>query len=305
MAAFDTIATMIDLHHTGRPETVGACLLETPAGPVLVDPGPASTLDRLRAGLSDRGYKVSDLSALLLTHIHLDHAGGSGTLAQENPGLKVYVHELGAGHMADPSRLIRSATRLYGDQMETLWGTIEPVPTEQIHELIGGEMLDLGGREFHVAYTPGHAAHHVSYFEPDSGVAFVGDTAGLRSPPLPYVLPVTPPPEFDLQEWLDSIRRLLAWEPRAIVLTHYGPSHDARGHLRALKDGLIDWAGYGRESLLIEGTEADQLQWFVSEVTRWLRNRVPPHAAEAYLDGAGAEACWRGLMRYWKKAEER
>lgn len=292
---------MIDLRHMGRPESVGACVLETRDGPVIVDPGPASTIPALRTGLAELGYEVSDLSALLLTHIHLDHAGGTGTLARENPRLTVYVHELGAPHVADPSKLLRSATRLYGDKMEALWGEVAPVPLERIRSLAGGEALGLGGRGFQVAYTPGHAAHHVSYFEPASGVAFVGDTAGLMTPRLPCVLPVTPPPEFDLEAWLDSMHRIRMWRPSEIVLTHYGPSTDPESHLEELRSGLLVWAEYARDSLSLTGTEQDRIAWFGRQLEVWIEGRVPVERARRFLAGAGPEACWHGLSRYWMK----
>lgn len=285
----------------GRPESVAACLIETTDGPLVVDPGPTSTLPRLRAGLAERGYDLRDLSALLLTHIHLDHAGASGTIARENPRVRVYVHEIGAPHVADPSRLLSSATRLYGDKMEELWGEVAPVPAEQLVALKGGERLSLGERAVEVAYTPGHAWHHVSYFEPASGTAFVGDTAGVMSPRLPCVLPVTPPPDFDLEAWLDSMHRIRQWRPREIVLTHFGPAADPERHLEELRSGLLAWAEYARDSLLLTGTDADRIRWFISELNGWIVGRVAADRATKFLAGAGPEACWHGLARYWRK----
>lgn len=296
---------LIDLRHLGREESVAACLLETQQGPVLVDPGPASTLPALREGLAAHGYTIADLSALLLTHIHLDHAGGSGSIARENPRLAVYVHELGAPHLADPSRLLDSANRLYGDRMQELWGEVAPVPAEQIRVLSGDEKIALGGREFQVAYTPGHAAHHVSYFEAASGVAFVGDTGGMMSPRLPCVLPVTPPPEFDLEAWLDSMHRIRMWRPSTIVLTHYGPSADPESHLEELRSGLLVWAEYARDSLSASGTEAERIRWFRSQLEVWIEGRVSSGRARKFLDSAGPEACWHGLSRYWLKKRAR
>jgi glyoxylase-like metal-dependent hydrolase (beta-lactamase superfamily II) len=290
---------IIDLQHMGRPESVGACVLETHDGPVVVDPGPASTLPALEAGLAELGYGVSDLSALLLTHIHLDHAGGAGTLARQNPRLSVYVHALGAPHVADPTKLLRSATRLYGEKMGELWGEVAPVPSERIRVLNGGEQLGLGGRGFDVAYTPGHAAHHVSYFEPASGVAFVGDTGGLMTPRLPCVLPVTPPPEFDLEAWLASIHRIRMWKPREIVLTHFGPSLEPERHLEELRSAILVWAEYARDSLSQTGTDRDRVGWFIGQLEVWIEGRVASDRARKFLDGAGPEACWQGLVRYW------
>ena len=230
---------VIDLHHMGQAETVASCLLESEAGPLLIDPGPAATLPDLRSGLAAAGYAVGDLAAVLLTHIHLDHAGASGTLARENPRLTVYVHQAGAPHVVDPSKLLASATRLYGARMDELWGEVAPVPAERVSVLEGGERLAFGGRPIDVAYTPGHAWHHVSYYVPDAGVAFVGDTAGLRTPRFPWVLPVTPPPDFDLEAWLVSITRILQWDPAEIV-ARSGP---------AVPDGYLLSKPYRRDEV--------------------------------------------------------
>jgi glyoxylase-like metal-dependent hydrolase (beta-lactamase superfamily II) len=292
---------LIDLEHQGRPESVAAGLLETRDGPVIVDPGPAATLPKLRAGLEARGHTLEDISALLLTHIHLDHAAASGSLTRQNPRLRVYVHEAGAPHLVDPTKLLNSATRLYGDQMATLWGEVAPVPAERVTTLSGGERLSLGGREIEVAYTPGHASHHVSFLDRDSAVAFVGDTAGIFGPRLPIVLPVTPPPDFDLEAWLASIHRIRQWEPQQIVLTHYGPALDPGRHFEELRSGLIAWAEYARDSLSVTGTDEDRIRWFVHELESWIVGRGAAEPAKKFLAGAGPEACWHGLARYWRK----
>src|SRR5262249_39730544 len=153
------------------------------------------------AGLERAGISIADVRTLLLTHIHLDHAGATGTLIRENPSLRVYVHEKGAPHMADPAKLIASATRLWGNDMDRLWGEMRPVPAECMTIVRGGERIVAGGRDFDVAYTPGHASHHVSYFSRDTGIAFVGDTAGVRLQAGQYILPPTPPPDIDLEAW--------------------------------------------------------------------------------------------------------
>jgi len=292
---------LIDLEHMGRPQSVAACVLETSSGPLVVDPGPASTLRALQAGLSRIGRQIDDLSGLLLTHIHLDHAGAAGTLARGNPRLRVYVHARGAPHLIDPSKLLASATRLYGSRMEELWGEVAAVPADQVRVLEGEERLELGNRAIEVAYTPGHAWHHVSYFEPATGVAFVGDTAGIMSPGLPCVLPVTPPPDFDLEAWLGSLERILAWNPGTIVLTHFGPSHQPARHLEELRQGLIEWTGYARQSLAEPGSDAERIAWFTSRLEEWIAGRVDPARAKRFLAGAGPEACWHGLSRYWTR----
>ncbi len=292
---------MLDLEHLGRPQAVAACLLETSAGPLIVDPGPTVSLATLRAGLAQHGYELEQLAALLLTHIHLDHAGASGVLAREIPGLRLYVHEAGAPHVIDPTKLLQSATRLYGDRMDALWGEVAAVPEDRVTLLRGGERLRFGERVIDVAYTPGHATHHVSYFDPADRVAFVGDTAGLYGPAFPVVLPVTPPPDFDLEAWLASLERILAWRPRQLVLTHFGPGIAPERHLEELRAGLVAWAELARVSLAREGSDADRARWFVQQLEEWIEGKVSPELASHYLAGAGPEACWQGLARYWRK----
>lgn len=292
---------IIDLHHQGRPESVLATLLQSRDGGYVVDPGPASCLGALEAGLTAAGIAVADLAGILLTHIHLDHAGASGTLARMNPRLRVWVHEAGAPHVIDPSKLLTSAARLYGDRMDALWGEVAPVPAGRVIPLAGGERLELGGRVLEVAHTPGHAVHHVSYFERSTGTACVGDTAGIRSERLPVVLPVTPPPEFDLEAWLASLDRIAAWDPARLVVTHFGVWTDVREHLAALREGLTSWAGYARETLDEAGTDADRTRAFVRRLERWIDGKAPADRVAKFLAGPGPAACWQGLARYWRK----
>ena len=228
----------IDLLHLGRPQSVACRVLHTAAGPVLVDPGPGATLPTLTAGLTAEGIALADLHAILLTHIHFDHAGVTGSLLAANPSLTVHVHEIGARHLADPSRLIASATRIYGDRMDTLWGPLLPVPADRLRALRGGESLRLGDRVFAVRYTPGHAVHHVTYLDETDGTAYVGDTAGVCLPPVHLVLPVTPPPDVDLEAWRTSLDALETLAPTRLFLTHFGASENPSAHLAALRAGL-------------------------------------------------------------------
>ena len=195
---------VIDVMHLGRPHVIGCWQV----GEALVDPGPESSLQTLLEALGEERPR-----ALLLTHIHLDHAAATGALVRRWPDLEVYVHERGAPHLVDPSKLLASAERLYGEQMERLWGEIVPVPEANVTALAGGETV-LGMR---VAYTPGHASHHVCYLHEDSGTAFVGDVAAVRIPGTDLIVPPTPPPDIDIEAWEDSIedrRRLAARAPR-------------------------------------------------------------------------------------------
>ena len=190
------VSTTIDLQFQGRPGVIATAVIPVGGGVVLVDPGPTSCLPALEAGLAALHHRLADVRALLLTHIHLDHAGAAGTIVARVPGLPVYVHDIGARHLASPEKLLASATRLYGAAMDSLWGEFRAVPAASLRSLAGGETLDLDGRRFDVAYTPGHAVHHVSYLDRTDGTAYVGDTAGIRVRP-GYVLPATPPPDID------------------------------------------------------------------------------------------------------------
>src|SRR5262245_8058833 len=212
----------------GLPRIIAPALLHGAGGAAIVDPGPTSTLATVRGELETAGVRIADLTAILLTHIHLDHAGATGSLVRENPRIRVFVHEKGAPHMADPAKLLASAARLYGDAMDRLWGAFEPVPRDSMVVLRGGERIEAGGRALEVAYTPGHASHHVSYFSADTGIAFVGDTAGVKLLPDAFVLPATPPPDVDLELWSESFRIIDAWRPDALFLTHFGPSSPPR-----------------------------------------------------------------------------
>ena len=292
----------VDLNFLGYPEIIATAILQGAAGVALVDPGPSTTLENLRAALRRKGIAVADVRQLLLTHIHLDHAGVTGTLVRENPAIEVFVHERGAPHMIDPSRLMSSAGRLYGADMERLWGDFLPVPSDRLRVLKGGERVTAGGRELDVAYTPGHASHHVSYFDASSRVAFVGDTAGIRRGDGAYIMPPTPPPDVDLEAWRTSEARILAWDPDTLFLTHFGPFHGARLHFQELMDRLAFWSGIVRR--LLSDTALDDAgreRMFVEEALLDLRRKVGELEAEKYNRAGRLDYSWQGLSRYWKK----
>lgn len=300
MSSISSDTTLIDLEFLGRPFHIATALVEAPGGPVLIDPGPASTLPRLRAALAERGIELRDVRALLLTHIHLDHAGATGVLVRENPGLKVYVHERGAPHLVDPSRLLASATRLYGDRMEMLWGEVASVPAANVVALAGGERIDVVGRPFDVAYTPGHAVHHVSYLDPATGTAYVGDTAGIRVNSLPFALPPAPPPDIDLEAWKESLARIRAWAPERLFVTHFGPLDDVSEHMEEFETRLFAWADAVKASLDEPGTDEERARRFVEAARAEMRRHLPEEAARGYEESGGIEATWYGLARYWR-----
>ena len=238
----------VDLLFLGRPHAVATAVVRAPGTLALIDPGPSTCLESLDLGLQQQGLRLSEVTQILLTHIHLDHAGATGTIVRRYPHVNVFVHERGAAHMADPGKLMASAARLYGDRMDRLWGEFAAVPAKNLTVLAGGERIDAGGRSFEVAYTPGHASHHVSYYDRSSGVAFVGDTAGVCIDG-GYVLPPTPPPDIDLEAWKGSVARIEAWSPQTLFLTHFGPVQGAAPHLQALMENLETTAGIVRTRL--------------------------------------------------------
>lgn len=273
----------IDVRHLGRDRVI--CAYET-AG-TIVDPGPTSSVDRLLEELEE------EPRALLLTHIHLDHAGSAGVLCRKFPQLKVYVHVRGARHLADPSRLLASAERLYGDQMDHLWGEFAPVPAERIVALEGGERIEGG---FRVEYTPGHASHHVSYFDEVTGDAYVGDVCGVRIPPHEYVIPPTPPPDIDIEAWMRSLDVITSWNPRALCLTHFGRFEDVPDHLERLRASL---AARSERSRTLDAEAFNE--WSEAEV----RAAVDAITAESLLQAAVPDQMGAGLRRYWDKKAER
>ena len=295
----------VDLDFLGLPEIIATVVLHGASGVALIDPGPATTLDHLRLSLRRRSMAIADVRQILLTHIHLDHAGATGALVRENPAIDVFVHERGAPHLIDPSKLLASATRLYGADMDRLWGDFLPVPAERVRALSGNERISAGGRDLEVAYTPGHASHHVAYFDPSSRVAFVGDTAGVRRPGRDYVMPPTPPPDIDLDAWHTSEDRILAWEPDTLFLTHFGPFHAPRLHFQDMTDRLAQWSRIVRR-LLADASldEEGRLSAFMREALLDLKRKVGPVEAERYNRAGRLDYSWQGLSRYWRKRGE-
>ena len=293
----------LDLNFSRVNGVIASVILHGPGGVAIIDPGPSSTLPALRAGLAAAGIAVADVRSILLTHIHLDHAGAAGTLVRENPALRVYVHEKGAPHMVDPSKLIASATRLWGDQMDRLWGEVRPVPADHLVVLRGDERLSEAGRELEVAYTPGHASHHVSFFSGDTGIAFVGDTAGVRLRPGRFIVPPTPPPDIDLEAWRVSFARIAAWHPETLFLTHFGAHAPVAAHLTEMADHLEMTSGLAKASLAREGTDDDREAWFTDQLRRELRRRMGESEAHAYEVAGRFDLNWRGLARYWRKRD--
>ncbi len=274
---------VIDVMHLGRPHVIGCWEVDG----VLVDPGPESSLPTLLEALDGEQPR-----AVLLTHIHLDHAAATGAMVERWPGMPVYVHERGAPHLIDPAKLLNSAGRLYGDKLEYLWGRILPVPAENVTALAGGETV-LGMR---VAYTPGHASHHVCYLHEESGTAFVGDVAACKIPPTDLVVPPTPPPDIDVELWEASLDLLEGWNPQRLALTHWGPVDNPAEHLAIVRARLREEAELARQ--MDEKT-------YEADLRRRITEAVDPEIVAEILQAVPSAYQWSGLDRYWRKKAER
>jgi glyoxylase-like metal-dependent hydrolase (beta-lactamase superfamily II) len=291
----------IDLLFLGRPHAIATGVIAGAGQLALVDPGPTPCLETLDLGLQVHGLRLDEVTHILLTHIHLDHAASTGVIVRRHPGISVLVHSRGAPHMAEPSKLLASASRLYGARMEELWGEVAPVPHANLVVLEGGERIDVAGRSFEVAYTPGHASHHVSYFDSSSGVAFVGDTAGIRID-AGYILAPTPPPDIDIELWKQSASRILEWDPATLFMTHFGPSQgSARAHMQTMLEHLDLAAALVRQSLSEPGSDKERAARFADDIRRELRRQMGEGQLASYGLAAPFELLWLGLARYWRK----
>jgi glyoxylase-like metal-dependent hydrolase (beta-lactamase superfamily II) len=292
----------LDLRFLGQPGAIASAAIEGRGGLALVDPGPASAIQGLRDALAALGRGLDEVEALLVTHIHLDHSGAAGVIVRENPRVQVYVHERGAPHVVDPAKLVQSASRLYGTQMERLWGEIAPVPAGNVHALRGGETLNAAGLAIRVAGTPGHASHHVSYFEGETGTVFAGDTGGVRVGPHVLVVPPTPPPDIDVEAWDESIERIRAWGPKRVFVTHFGDFDGAADHLDELQSRLHETAGFVRAILDDPASAGDGEARFVERMRRMFREALPnAEAVRRYELAVPLGHGWQGLERYWRK----
>jgi glyoxylase-like metal-dependent hydrolase (beta-lactamase superfamily II) len=271
----------LDLRHLGHERVIGSYLLETEDGTALQDCGPTTCVPELKARLAERGLELTDARHLLLSHIHLDHAGAAGVLVREHPGLQVHVSEIGAPHLVDPSRLERSARRLYGDDFDRLWGELAPVPGENIH-VVGDETLGLA-----TFPSPGHASHHVCYLDGE-GTLYAGDAAGVRIRPSEFVLPPTPPPEVDLEAWGQTLDEIARLAPERVALIHFGVFEDVERHLEELRRRLHEWAERVRA-----GATEEQFAALAAD------DLAADQAA--YEQAMPFWQSYAGLKRYWEK----
>lgn len=238
----------IDLGFQGLPGVIASYLIEDDGERALIETGPTSTLDTLLAGLAARGIDPESIGTLLVTHIHLDHSGAAGAWLRRFPRARLYAHEIGVPHLVDPAKLLSSATRIYGEMMEPLWGEVLPVPADQVTALTDGSEITIGRRKLTAIYTPGHASHHVAFHDGTRDTVFTGDIAAVRMQGMAYVRPPTPPPDLDLELWSNSIDRLRALSPRVLYLTHFGPFRDVDAHLDQTRERLYAWADIVRKA---------------------------------------------------------
>lgn len=291
---------IIDLNFQGEPAIIASYVLRGPRGVAVIETGPASTYPALKAGLAGLGVELAQVTDVLVTHIHLDHAGAAGWLAQET-GATVHVHSVGAPHLADPTRLLASARRIYGDAMDALWGETAPVPAGQVHALADGDVIDAAGRRIHAVDTPGHAWHHMAYLL--DGLCFTGDVAAVRLPALTHVRVPTPPPEIDLPTWRHSLARLRTLRPDRLVPTHFGPvGADTLSHLAAVEEQL----GAAAEFVRSRWQAGEDSAAIVTAYKPWIAQRASddgadPGAVHRYEVIVPSEMCVQGLVRYWQK----
>jgi glyoxylase-like metal-dependent hydrolase (beta-lactamase superfamily II) len=303
VTAIDGERYLIDLHFQDEPQVIAAYLVRGRTGAILIETGPGSTFDALVAGIGAAGLSVNDLTAVYVTHIHLDHAGAAGLLAAINPRLTVHAHPFGVPHIVDPSKLIASAARIYGDQMDRLWGKWAPIDTDRVKPIEHGERIDLGGRVLTAWHTPGHARHHVAFLEDHNGDLYTGDVAGVQIPGAGYVLAPTPPPEFDPKSWADSIALMRSLQPLRLVPTHFGPVSKPGERLAALERSLARFVEIAEGS---HGAGEDQVRLterLHAEIEERIADTAPGLIDRLELASPSYMAAM-GLTRYLTKRTE-
>jgi len=287
----------LDLHHQQLPQVIAAYLVTGPESPVLVETGPGSTAGKLTEQLAHVGFTPGDIKHVIVTHIHFDHAGAAGWLVQQ--GAHLYVHHIGVPHLIDPSRLMASAARIYGDQLEPLWGQILPIPPEKITAVYGDDLIEVAGLSFRALDTPGHARHHHCFLLED--IAFIGDAAGVRLPRTDFIELPAPPPEFELEVWQGSVDLLLAQPVSAIYPTHFGRIDDVSEHLESFRELLGAAADFVRVRME-SGMQRDDL---VAQYQDWSRQRsrdagVSEKIRVRYETANPLYMSVDGIMRYWR-----
>jgi glyoxylase-like metal-dependent hydrolase (beta-lactamase superfamily II) len=292
---------LLDHHFRGSPGVIASYLIADNGALTLIETGPASTLETLLAGIRQAGFDPEDIERVVVTHIHLDHAGGAGSLLRVLPRARLYVHPVGAPHMIDPAKLMASATRIYGDLMGPLWGEMIPVPEDRLSVLEDRANLHTGSRTLRVYDTPGHANHHLALHDPDSGSVFTGDVAGVRLDGTGHLRPPTPPPEFSPEKWQKSIATLRTLDPRRLYLTHFGGYDDVAWHLDELLSRTWFWAGWvgGRLATGEEAEATSDALRAMEDVT--LARTGDPSLLRRYEEAGNYRMSVDGIARWWRK----
>jgi glyoxylase-like metal-dependent hydrolase (beta-lactamase superfamily II) len=292
----------ISLPFLNEEGIIGSYLLAGNNELAVIDPGPGSMIEFLLDAIRQVGFAPEDVTHLLATHVHLDHAGSVGSLVKRMPNATIYAHSKGAPHLLDTTKVVTSATRIYGERMQELWGDIESAPANRVRTMEGGDVLDVAGRHLEVHYTPGHAVHHVVFFDKQSGALFAGDTAGVRLQGVDYVRPPTPPPDIDLEAWFESIDTIKSLQPDVLYLGHFGATRNAASHLERLRDQLILWGNYVLGAMREDKSEQEILDILITQTEPELRRVTnDPKAPVRYEIATNYAMTVQGYMRYWKK----
>jgi glyoxylase-like metal-dependent hydrolase (beta-lactamase superfamily II) len=296
--------TVIDLEFQGVPGVIASYLVDCGGELALIETGPTTTLPTLERTVSATGAAMADISTVIVTHIHLDHSGAAGVIVRDQPHIRVLVHPVGAPHLVAPERLVRSAARIYGDEMERLWGEIAGVPEGQVETVADGQEVTIGNRRFRFAHTPGHASHHMAILDEGSGTLFTGDVGGVRAPGTSYVAAPIPPPEFDPEAWRTSLATLRSFQPSRLALTHFGLHDDVEAHLDQIEPRLDQLVALGE----VAGDDGADLEDLTRRLDAFQRGNLGDQAIDLVLrqlnlanpDLLGA----MGLERYLRKRGE-
>jgi len=292
----------ISLPFLGEQEIIGSYLLAGENDLVIIDPGPGSMVEPLLAAIRDTGFNPQDVTHILATHVHLDHAGAAGTLVRLLPRAPVYAHSMGAPHLLDTTKVVQSASRIFGDRMQLLWGNIESTPADRLQVIEGGDILNVASRRLEVHYTPGHAIHHVIFFDTHSGEMFVGDTAGVRLPGVDYVRPPTPPPDLDLEAWSESMDLINRLQPNVMYIGHFGGVKNISEHLASLRERLYAWGDFVLKAMREGKSEAEIIALLIEHTQPELQRAArDPHALVRYDIATNYPMTVQGYMRYWRK----
>lgn len=296
----------IDLNFMKTEQVLASYLLLGEDSAALVETGPTSCLDGLMGGLKEHGVSEEDVRQVFVTHIHLDHAGASGNLSELLPNATFYVHEVGYPHMVDPSKLVKSATRIFGEnRMEGLWGEVRPVPEERLVKLVGGEEVEAADGVLSGHYTPGHAYHHLAFYEAESGTLLAGDVAGIRRPGQSYVMPPTPAPEVDIEAWKGSIETMRGLSPKCVCPTHFGSYEDVERHLSELELRLQEWLLFVEERIDAGLSKQDIVEEFgAMNDAELLREGAGREESEGYQVTGDYEVQVTGLMHHVSRQRE-